>query len=111
MRFNCRVMRNNLVYVCISIRILRPTQDRMNFFSFSKARFLKHLKLFCSRYCNTLPLCEDASFFVTDLPPIQSSIQPKKIEKWTSKLNYHEESTQLRRRVSSQTLASLVAKV
>ena len=31
---------------------------------------------------------------VTDLPPIQSSIQPEKIEKWTSELKYHEESTQ-----------------
>ena len=41
---------------------------------------------------------EDASFFVleqvTDLPPIQSSIQPEKIETWTSELNYHKESTQ-----------------
>ena len=31
---------------------------------------------------------------VTDLPQIQSSIQPEKIVKWTSELNYHEESTQ-----------------
>jgi hypothetical protein len=30
---------------------------------------------------------------VTDLPPIQSSIQPEKIEKWTSELNYHKENT------------------
>ena len=41
---------------------------------------------------------EDASFLVlervTDLPPIQSSIQPEKIEKWTSELKYHKESTQ-----------------
>ncbi len=31
---------------------------------------------------------------VTDSPPIQSSIQPAKIEKWTSELDYHEENTQ-----------------
>jgi hypothetical protein len=31
---------------------------------------------------------------VTDLPPIQNSIQPEMIEKWTSELNYHEEKTQ-----------------
>ena len=38
-------IRNNLVYVRISIRVLRPTQDRINFL---KARFSKRLKRFCS---------------------------------------------------------------
>jgi hypothetical protein len=45
---------------------------------------------------------------VTDLLPIQSSIQPEKIEKWTSELNYHKESTQDE---ELKNLASLVAKV
>ena len=31
---------------------------------------------------------------VTGLPRIQSSIQPEKIEKWTSELNCHKETTQ-----------------
>ena len=31
---------------------------------------------------------------VTDLPPIQSSSQPQKIEKRTSKMNCHEENIQ-----------------
>ena len=31
---------------------------------------------------------------VTDLSPIQSSIQPEKVEKWMSNLNYYKEGTQ-----------------
>jgi hypothetical protein len=49
-------------------------------------------------HCHYGTNIEDASFFVlecvTDLPQIQTSIQPGKIEKWTSELNCHEESTQ-----------------
>ena len=40
--------RNNVVYVRISIRVPRPTQDRIDFSRFSKARFSKRLERFCS---------------------------------------------------------------
>ena len=40
--------RNNVVYVCISIRVLRPAQDRIDFSRFLKARFSKRLEWFCS---------------------------------------------------------------
>ena len=93
--------RNNIVYVRIAIRVPSPTEDRMDFW-FSEARFSKHLEWFCSCYCYTLPpwyrhrgclvFCSGMS--VTGLPRIQSSIQPQKIEKLTSELNCHEESTQ-----------------
>ena len=55
-----------------------------------------HADIVRVRMCSALWV--NASFLVlervTDLPPIQSSIQPEKIEKWTSELKYHEESTQ-----------------
>ena len=94
--------RNNLVHVRISIRIPRPTQDRMNFTHFRRLISRSALSGSVPRYCYTLPLWYrhrgclifGSGTRVTDLPPIQSSIQPEKIEKWTSELKYHEESTQ-----------------
>ena len=95
-------IRNNLVYVRISIRVPCPTQDRMNFSRFRRLVSRSASSGSVPRHCYTLPLwyrhrgclvfCSGMS--VTDLPRIQSSIQPEKIKKWTSELNYHEGSTQ-----------------
>ena len=94
--------RNILVYIRISIRVARRTQDRMNFSRFRRLVSRCALSGSIARYCYTLPLWYrhrgclvfGSGTRVTDLPPIQSSIQPEKIEKWTSELKYHEESTQ-----------------
>ena len=89
---------NNLVYVCPHIYPSYPGQNE--FFSFSKAHFLKCLEWFCFTlllYAATMVQTSRMPHFcsgmtVTDLPPIQSSIQPEKIKKWMSELNYHGES-------------------
>ncbi len=78
------------------------TQDRMNFSRFRRLVSRSASNDSVPRYCYTLPLWYrhrgclvfHSGMRVTDLPPIQMSIQPEKIEKWTSEFNYHEESTQ-----------------
>ena len=100
-------IRNNLVYIRISIRVLRPTQDRMNFFSFSKARFSKRLKRFCSTlllWCrHRRCLVFRSGMRVTDLPPEKIKKMDEQVE--VSQRKYS------RRRVGSYNLASLIAKV
>ena len=80
-------IRNNRVYVRISIHVLHPTQDRMNFSRF-KGSFLKAPRAVVPRYSvhaihyHYGKDIEDVSFFVlervTDLSRIQSSIQPER---------------------------------
>ena len=101
-RTYCAGTRNNLVYVRISIRVLRPTQDRMNFSRFRRLVSRSASSGSVPYHCYTLPLWYRhwgylvfrSGISVTDLPWIQSSIQPEKIKKWTSELNCHKESTQ-----------------
>ena len=58
------------------------------------------LKWFCSTpsaviHCHYgIEPCFRSGMSDIDLPRIQSSVQPEKIKKRTSELNYHEESTQ-----------------
>ena len=94
-------IRNCLVHICLSIRVLCPTHDRMNFYHFS-THFLKHLKWFCFTlllYTATMVQILRMPHFhsgmrIADLPQIRTSIQQEKIKKWMSELNYHKESTQ-----------------
>ena len=48
--------RNNLVYVRMSIRVPRPTQDRMNFSRFRRLVSRSASSGSVPRYCYTLPL-------------------------------------------------------
>ena len=86
---------NNLIYICISICVPRPIRERMNFSCFWRLVSWSTFSGSVSRYCYTLPLwyrhqgCLNfrSGMSVTDLPQIQSSIQPEKIQKWMSELN------------------------
>ncbi len=95
--------RSNTVYVRISISVPRPTQGQNeslvfegSFLKSPRAVLLHATAIHCR--CGTdiedrcLVFRSEVSF--TDLPRIQISIQAGKIEKWTSELNYHEESNQ-----------------
>ena len=102
------IIRNDLVYVCITVRVSRPTQDRI--FVFSTARFSKRLERFCSMLllCSTTMVWTSMmlhfSFWnecVTSLPRIQSPSQPEKIEKRTSELSCYEKGSQVEELVVS----------
>ena len=96
------MLRNDLVHVHIIIRVLCSTLGRMNFFCFSVAHFSKHLEQFHSTsqphtatkvWTSGIPyVCSE--ILVTGLPQIQSYSQTQKIEKRTSKLNCHGETTE-----------------
>ena len=83
-------------YLCTT-----PYPGQNEIFHFERLVSRSASSSFVPHYCYTCPLWyrhQGCPIFcsgmrVTDLPPIQSSNQPGKIEKWTSELNYHEEST------------------
>ena len=76
--------RNNLAYIRISIHVPRPTQDRMNFSRFRRLISRSASSGSVPRHCYTLPLWYShrgclvfrSGMSVTDLPQIQSYIQP-----------------------------------
>ncbi len=111
-------IRNNIVYVRISIRVPRPTLGQNEFFSFSKARFSKRLE----RFGSTLLLYTATM--------VQTSRMPRfsfwnECYRFAPNSNFHsarkdremDERVELSRRkysrrsVCSHNLASLVAKV